>query len=75
MSGFMFDPPLTLKGYVVVRSLDDAVQFILAFKDARQSATLRRLLYHLEGAMGAAEERNAAYAFRDWAESANLLVK
>lgn len=75
MSEFKFDPPLTLKGDVVVRSIDDAVKFILAYNDPRQSATPRRLLYHLEGAIGESEERNIAYAFREWAESKNLIVK
>jgi hypothetical protein len=75
MSKFNFDPPLTLRGHVVVRSLDDAVRFILAYKDAKQSAKQRRLLYHLEGAIGEAEERDIAYAFREWAEAENLFVK
>lgn len=75
MSEFNFEPSLTLKGNVVVRSLDDAVRVIIAHKDARQPATQRCLLYHLEGAIGEAEERNIAYAFREWAEAENLLVK
>ncbi len=75
MPEFKFDPPMTLKGNVVVRSLDDAVRFMIAYRDGRQTTKQRRLLYHLEGADDATEQRDAAFAFRDWAEAENLLVK
>jgi hypothetical protein len=32
---FRFDPPLTLKGNVVVRNLDDAVRFMIGYREAR----------------------------------------
>ncbi len=75
MSEFKFDPPLILKGNVVVRTLDDAVRFMVAYRDGRQTARQRRLLYHLEGAYDATEQRDAASAFRDWAEAEHLIVK
>ncbi len=75
MPEFKFDPPLTLKGNIVVRTLDDAVRFLVAYRDGRQTTRQKRLLYHLEGAYDATEQRDAAYAFRDWAEAERLIVK
>ncbi len=56
------------------RPLDDAVRFMVAYRDGRHTTRQRRLLYHLEGADDATEQRDAAYAFRDWAEAENLIV-
>jgi hypothetical protein len=53
MPEFRFDPPLTLKGNIVVRNLDDAVRFMMQTS----------VLYRLEGAAGEAEEHHAGYAF------------
>jgi hypothetical protein len=36
MPEFSFDPPLTLKGNIVVRNLDDAVRFMIGYREALQ---------------------------------------
>ena len=38
MSEFRFDPPLTLNGNIVVRNLDDAVGFMIGYREARRPA-------------------------------------
>lgn len=66
MSQFLFDPPLTLKGNIVVRNLDDAVRFMVGYQGARRPVLQKSVLHRLEGAVGEAEERDAGYAFRGW---------
>ena len=75
MPEFRFDPPLTLKGNIVVRNLDDAVRFMVGHREARRPALQRSVLHRLEGAVGEAEDRDAGYAFRGWAEVERLIVK
>ena len=75
MPQFTFDPPLTLKGNIVVRNLDDAARFMVGFRQARRPALQRSVLHRLEGAVGKAQERDAGYAFRGWAEVERLIVK
>jgi len=75
MPEFRFDPPLTLKGNIVVRNLDDAVRFMIGYREARRPALQTSVLYRLEGAAGEAEEHHAGYAFRAWAEAEGLVVK
>jgi hypothetical protein len=75
MLQFTFDPPLTLKGNIVVRNLDDAVRFMVGYQEARRPALHRSVLHRLEGAVDEAEERDAGYAFRGWAEAERLIVK
>ena len=75
MPEFRFDPPLTLKGNIVVRNLDDAVRFMIGYREARRPALQTSVLYRLEGAAGETEERHAGYAFRGWAEAENLIIK
>ena len=75
MPEFRFDPPLTLKGNIVVRSLDDAVRFMTGYREARRPELLTSVLHRLEEAAGEAEERAAGDAFRDWAEGEDLIVK
>jgi hypothetical protein len=57
MTEFRFDPPLTLKGNVVVRHLDDAVRFMIGYREARRPALQTSVLYRLEGAASEADER------------------
>jgi len=38
MTEFRLDPPLTLKGDVVVRNLDHAVRFMIGYREARRPA-------------------------------------
>ena len=75
MPEFRFDPPLTLKGNVVVRNLDDAVRFMIGYREARRPALRTSVLYRLEGASGEADERHAGDAFRGWAEAEGLIIK
>lgn len=73
MREYVFEPFLTLKGGAVVRTLDDAVAFLVGYKEARwpllRDSTLRRL----EGADDDQEQREAANAFRGFAEFEGLL--
>ncbi len=75
MTEVRFDPPLTLKGNVLVRNLDDAVRFMIGYREARRPALQTSVLYRLEGAAGEEEERHAGYAFRGWAEGESLIIK
>ena len=75
MPGFRFDPPLTLKGNIVVRNLDEAVRFIIGYREAHRPELRTSVLHRLEGAAGEAEERAAGDAFRGWAEAEHLIVK
>ena len=75
MPEFSFDPPLTLKGNIVVRNLDDAVRFVIGYREARRPELQTSVLHRLEGAAGEAEERGAGDAFRGWAEAENLIIK
>jgi hypothetical protein len=75
MREFSFDPPLTLKGNIVVRNLDDAVRFMIGYREARRPELHTSVLHRIEGAAGEAEERGAGAAFRGWAEAENLIIK
>jgi hypothetical protein len=75
MPEFSFDPPLTLKGNVVVRNLDDAVRFMVGYREARRPELQTSVLHRLEGAAGEAEERGAGDAFLDWVEAEGLIIK
>jgi hypothetical protein len=63
MSEYRFNPPLTLKGNIVVHNLDDAVRFMIGYREARRPALQTSVLHRLEGAAGEADEREAANAF------------
>ena len=70
-----FDPPLVLRGNVVVQTLDDAADFVRRYKDAQRPVMQDGLLRKLERADADDEQRIAADAFRAWAEVEGLLVK
>ena len=74
MAEFRFDPPLTLKGNIVVRNLDDAVRFMIGYREARRPALQTSVLYRIEGAAGEADERHAGDTFRGWAEAEGLII-
>jgi hypothetical protein len=74
MAEFRFDPPLTLKGNIVVRNLDDAVRFMIGYREARRPELQTSVLYRLERAAGETEERHAGYAFRG-PEAEGLIIK
>ena len=44
------------------------------YREARRPALQRSVLHRLEGAVGEAQERDAGYAFRGWAEVERLIV-
>ena len=48
MPQFTFDPPLPLKGNIVVQNLDDAVRFMVGYQEARRPALHRSVLHRLE---------------------------
>jgi hypothetical protein len=75
MPEFRFDPPLTLINNIVVRNLDDAVRFIISYREARRLQLRTSVLHRLEGAAGEAVERAAGDAFRSWAEAEHLIIK
>jgi hypothetical protein len=75
MPEFRLDPPLTLKGNIVVRNLDDAVRFVIGYREARRPELQTSVLHRLEGAAGEAEERGAGDAFLDWVEAEGLIIK
>jgi len=75
MTEFKFEPPLTLKGNIVIRDLDDAVRFMIGYREARRPALQTSVLFRLEGAAGEEDERHAGYAFRGSAEAEGLIIK
>ena len=75
MPEFRFDPPLTLKGNIVVRNLDDAARFMIGYQEVRRPGLQTSVLHRLEGAAGETEERDAGYAFGGWAEAEGLIIK
>ena len=75
MPEFRFDPPLTLKGNIVVGNLDDAVRYMIGYRESRRPELQTSVLHRLEGAAGEPEERAAGDAFRDWADAEHLIVK
>ena len=75
MTEFKFEPPLTLKGNIVIRDLDDAVRFMIGYREARRPALQTSVLFRLEGAAGEADEHHAGYAFRGWAEAEGLIIR
>jgi hypothetical protein len=73
MREYVFEPMLTLKGGAVVRTLDDAVAFLVGYKEARWPLLRDSILRRLEGADDDQEQREAANAFRGFAEFEGLL--
>jgi hypothetical protein len=75
MVDFKFNPPLTLKGNVVVQTLDDAANFVRQYNDSRRPVLQDSVLRRLERANLEDEQRNAANAFRGWAEAEGLVIR
>jgi len=76
MAEFKFEPPLKLIGTpkVTVRTLDDAADYLRAYKGARRPVTQDSVLHRVEGANTTAEQLEAGKAFLGWAESEGLLI-
>jgi hypothetical protein len=77
MAEFRFEPPLRLAGTpkVMISSLDEAADYVRAYTGARRPMSQDGVLRRLEGAGTAEQERDAADAFRGWAESEGLLIE
>jgi hypothetical protein len=77
MAEFRFEPPLELAGTpkVMVCSLDEAADFVRAYKGTRRPMVQDSVLHRLEGASTTQEQREAVSAFRGWAKFEGLLVK
>ena len=68
MAEFVFDPPLRLTRGVTVRMLDQAAAFARSYIDTKLPRRREGVLRRLEAASGHERERDAANAFRAWAE-------
>jgi hypothetical protein len=71
---YKFNPPLTLKGDVVVRTLDEAVAFVRSYQNPQLPKSSAALLLTLEEANDLNQRRVAATMFRMWAEAVGVLV-
>jgi hypothetical protein len=71
---YKFNPPLTLKGDVIVRTLDEAAAFVRSHRDPYLPKSSAALLLTLEEANGMTQRRVAASMFRIWAEAEGVLV-
>jgi hypothetical protein len=69
-----FEPPLTLKGDAVMRTLADALRFVRRYGQARRPPMRDSVLHRLERADSETEQRDAISAFRGWAEAENLIL-
>ena len=67
-------PPLTLKGGVVVRTLDDAVAFVRSYRDPHLPKSSAAVLLSIEEANDKNRGRVAASMFRVWAKAEGVLV-
>ena len=72
MRQFRFDPPLTLKNNIVVRSLNDAAGMARAFRRAQRPVLQDSAIQRLESASSALQQHGAALAFRDWIDAEGL---
>jgi hypothetical protein len=70
-----FDPPLTLRGNLVVATLAEAAAFTRSLAKPRLPRTKATVLRWLERASHEDEQRKAANMFRIWAESEGVLLQ
>jgi hypothetical protein len=77
MTEFRFDPPLQLAGTptVMIRTLNEAADFVRTYKSSRRPLVQNSVLHRLDGASAPLEQQHAAYAFRGWVEFEGLLAK
>jgi hypothetical protein len=73
MREYVFEPTLMLKGGTVVRTLDEALAFLVRYEHAHWPLLLYSILRRLEGAHDEKEQREAANAFRGFAEFEELI--
>jgi hypothetical protein len=72
---YKFAPPLRLAPDIVVFTLDDAAAFVRSYQGSRRPAMQDSVLRRLERADSDREQKDAADAFRGWAETEGVLVK
>ncbi len=70
---FLFQPPLRLKRGVTIRTLEQAAAFVRSRVQVRVPLRRANILRRLETAAREAQQREAASAFRRWAEAEGLL--
>jgi hypothetical protein len=75
MSDFRFNPPLTLRGDIVVTTLDDAAAFVSSYTTPRMPKTRESVLRWLERANNEDQRNKAADMFRIWAQSEGVLPR
>jgi hypothetical protein len=76
MSGFAIDPPVHLRLHpdVAIRSLDEAAAVVRGYARDGLDFKTESVLHRLEGASTLDEAKEAANAFRAWAESEGVLL-
>jgi hypothetical protein len=70
---FVITPALRLKGGVVVRTLEQAADFVRHHDRAGNPLQRDGVLHKIEGAFDPQSMQDAANAFRAWAESEGLV--
>jgi hypothetical protein len=73
MPDFKFDPPLILRGHIIVATLDDAAAFTRSL-NPRLPKTRDNVLRWLERAQNDDQRSKAANMFRIWAQSEGVLL-
>ena len=69
---FLIEPPLRLKHGVTIRTLEQAAAFVRSRIEVRVPLRRANILRRLETAVREAQAREAASAFRRWAEAEGL---
>jgi hypothetical protein len=74
MSGYALDPPVHLRAHPqqVIRSLDAAAVVVRQYAREHFDSAAESVLHRLEGAVTPSEAREAANAFRAWADRAGV---
>ena len=72
---FRFDPPLTLRGDIVVHTLADAATFARSYPMPRLPKGRDSVLRWIERAANEDQQRKTADLFRTWVGSEGALVK
>jgi hypothetical protein len=75
MTEYTFDPPITLKGNILVFTLDDAAAFVRSYKKPKWRTGQQTVLRRLESAVTEDQEKYAADSFRGWAEAEDVIAK
>jgi hypothetical protein len=74
MSEFRFNPPLTLRGNIIVTTLDDAAAFVRSYTTPKMRKTRDNIPRWLERANNEDQRIKAADMFRIWAQSEGVLL-